>query len=224
MKLLVVEDEKMIANSLKKGLEQESFVVDVALTGDEGYDLADSEQYDVIILDVMLPGMDGFTICQRLREAGNATPVLMLTAKSQVSDKVHGLGYGADDYLAKPFAFEELLARIRALLRRPKEMTAEVLVVGDITLNPQTFEVMRANKSVSLSSKEFALLSYLVRHAGQIVTKERLISQVWSYDSEVLPNTVEVTIRHLRQKIDQAFPDLPARIETVRGYGYRLVK
>lgn len=222
MKILVVEDERMIANALKKGLEQEKFVVDLALTGTEGYDLADSEEYDLIILDVMLPGVDGFVICQRLREEGNSVPILMLTAKSQIPDKVHGLEFGADDYLTKPFAFEELIARVRALLRRPKEFQSENLKVGDLILEPHTFEVTRSRKKVALSSKEFALLAFLMRHVGQIVSKDMLISQVWDYESDVLPNTVEVTIRHLRQKIDQAFPDLPALIKTVRGYGYKL--
>lgn len=222
MKILVVEDEKMIAQALKKGLEQEKYVVDLALTGTEGYDLAESENYDLLILDLMLPGLDGLTLCARLREEGKTTPVLMLTAKGQLSDKVTGLDSGADDYLTKPFAFEELLARVRALLRRPAQLESRVLQVGDLTLDAQTFEVTRAGQPVKLSNKEFALLAFLMRHAGQIVTKEVLISQVWDYESEVLPNTVEVTIRHLRQKLDLAFPDLPPIIKTVRGYGYRL--
>lgn len=212
----------MIAQALKKGLEQEKYVVDLALTGTEGYDLAESENYDLLILDLMLPGLDGLTLCARLREEGKTTPVLMLTAKGQLSDKVTGLDSGADDYLTKPFAFEELLARVRALLRRPAQLESRVLQVGDLTLDAQTFEVTRAGQPVKLSNKEFALLAFLMRHAGQIVTKEVLISQVWDYESEVLPNTVEVTIRHLRQKLDLAFPDLPPIIKTVRGYGYRL--
>lgn len=222
MKILVVEDEKMIAKALKKGLEQEKFVVDLAFTGTDGYDLAESEEYDLIVLDVMLPGLDGFVICQRLREEGNSVPILMLTAKSQIPDKVHGLEFGADDYLTKPFAFEELVARIRALLRRPKGFQTETLQVRDLLLEPHTFEVSRTGKKISLSSKEFSLLSFLMRHVGQIVSKDMLISQVWDYESDVLPNTVEVTIRHLRQKIDQAFPDLPPLIKTVRGYGYKI--
>lgn len=222
MKILVVEDEKMIAQALRKGLEQERYVVDVANFGDEGLDLALAENYDLVILDVMLPQLDGFTVCQRLREAGKMMPVLMLTAKSQLHDKVTGLEYGADDYLTKPFAFEELLARIKALLRRPPQIKSEKLVVGSLTLEPTTFTVTREQQEINLSSKEFALLAFLMRHAGQIVTKEMLINQVWNYDADVLPNTVEVTLRHVRQKVDQAFPQLPALIHTVRGYGYKL--
>lgn len=218
----MVEDEHKIANSIKKGLEQESFAVDVAYDGTTGYDLASTEDYDAIILDLMLPEMDGMEICKRLRQEKIHTPILILTAKGQLEDKVAGLNAGADDYLVKPFAFEELLARIRALIRRPKTANDTVLTVGDLTLNPLTYEVKRGNKEIRLSNKEFALLEYLIRHPNQIFTKNQIIGHVWNYDADILPNTVEVYIGYLRNKIDRAFPKKPALIHTVRGFGYKI--
>ncbi|OGD10096.1 DNA-binding response regulator [Candidatus Amesbacteria bacterium RIFOXYB1_FULL_44_23] len=222
MRILVVEDEHRIAQSIKKGLELEHFAVDLAYTGIEGYDLASSEDYDLIILDLMLPQMDGLTVCKQLRSQGNHTPILILTAKTQISDKVNGLDTGADDYLTKPFSFDELLARIRALSRRPRKALDSVLAVADLKLNPTDFSVSRQNQSISLSAKEFALLEYLLRNPGKIVSKDQIISHVWNYDSDVLPNTVEVNIRNLRNKIDRPFSKLPPLIQTVRGFGYKV--
>lgn len=222
MKILVVEDEHKIANSIKKGLEQETYAVDVAFDGETGFDLASSEHYDIILLDRLLPGIDGIEICRKLREQGNHVPILMLTAKGQISERVEGLDSGADDYLSKPFAFEELLARIRALTRRPKETISNQLQVGPLTLNSTTFEVKRSNKDIQLSSKEFALLDYLMKHPNQILTKDQIISHVWSYESDILPNTVEVYIGYLRTKVDRAFPKEKPMILTVRGFGYKI--
>ena len=212
----MVEDEHLIAQSLKKGLEQEKYTVDLAYTGTDGYDLASTEDYDLILLDLMLPGMDGITICQKLRQSNNHTPILMLTAKGQTEDKITGLNCGADDYLGKPFSFEELLARIRALIRRPKEISTPILTVGKLSLDAVKFQVMLDNKEIKLSSREFTLLEYLMRNARVTLSKEKIISHLWNYDSDVLPNTVEVYIRNLRQKIGPDF------IETLRGFGYKL--
>lgn len=221
MRVLVVEDEHKIAQSLKKGLEQERYIVDVVYTGTEGLDLASSEQYDVIILDRMLPGMDGLEITKRIRSESIHTPILMLTAKGLLEDKVEGLDTGADDYLTKPFAFTELLARIKALSRRPKETTTAVLRVGDVVLDTKNFLVKRGSVNISLSAKEYALLAFLMRHADSVVTKEQIINQVWDYDANVLPNSVEVYIKHLRNKVD-TLPGVTPIIKTVRGFGYKI--
>lgn len=218
----MVEDEHKIANSIKKGLEQESYAVDVAYDGNDGFDLASTEDYDVIILDLLLPGMDGVTICKKLREEKIHIPILMLTAKGELDDKVEGLNAGADDYLVKPFAFEEFLARIRALTRRPKKSLDSVLTVGDLTLDTLTFEVKRADKRIKLSKKEFALLEYLLRHKGNILTKDQIINHVWDYEADILPNTVEVYMGYLRNKIDRPFKNKPPLIQTVRGFGYKI--
>jgi DNA-binding response OmpR family regulator len=216
MRILVVEDEHKIANSIKKGLEQELFAVDVAYDGEEGYDLASSEEYDLIILDLMLPRLDGVSICKKLREESIHTPILILTAKGQIGDKVEGLDAGADDYLTKPFSFEELLARIRALIRRPHKTSGEILTVDDLSLNTRTFEVKRNEKMIPLSNKEYSLLEYLMRHPNLILTKDQIIAHVWNYEADILPNTVEVYIGYLRNKIGK---DL---IRTVRGFGYKI--
>lgn len=222
MRVLVIEDEPKIARAIKKGLEQETFAVDVCADGDEGLRYALDEPYDVIILDRMLPGMDGVTVCRELRKADNQTPVLFLTAKDKVADRVEGLNAGADDYLVKPFAFEELLARVRTLLRRPSQLVSPVLTCGSLSLNPQTFEVTRAGKPVQLTQREFALLEYLLRRKDRIVTKDNIIAHVWDYDADVLPNTVEVYIGYLRGKIDKPFKKEKPLIHTVRGFGYKL--
>jgi len=220
MKLLVVEDEHKIANSIKQGLEQENFVVDVAYDGTMGYDLAVSEEYDLLILDRLLPGMEGVEIVKKIREHSIHTPILFLTAKGQIDDRVEGLDAGADDYLTKPFAFTELLARVRALTRRPKNKIISTLSVDDLILDTSTYEVKRNGKPILLSNKEFSLLEFLMRHPRQIVKKEQIIKQVWDYDADVLPNSVEVYIKHLRDKIDKHFTK--KLIHTIRGFGYQL--
>lgn len=224
MRILVVEDEHKIANSIKKGLEQESHAVDVAYDGTDGFDLADSEDYDVIVLDLLLPGIDGITICKRLREDNIHTPIIMLTAKGELSDKVEGLNAGADDYLVKPFAFEELLARVRALSRRPKASLSSILTYDTLSLDTQSYLVKREGKEISLSRKEFSLLEYLLRHPEQVLTKDQIIGHVWDYDSDILPNTVEVYIGYLRDKVDRPFKGKFSLIHTVRGFGYKLGK
>jgi len=216
MRILVVEDEHKIAQSIKKGLEQESLAVDLSFDGNNGFDLASTEDYDVIILDILLPGMSGIEICSALREKKIHTPILLLTAKGQVADKVEGLNSGADDYMTKPFAFEELLARINALARRPQDSLGTILKVGELSLNTVSFEVKKGTREIRLSSKEFALLDYLMRHPNQIISKEQIISHIWDYDADVLPNTVEVYIGYLRKKVGS---DL---IKTIRGFGYKL--
>jgi DNA-binding response OmpR family regulator len=221
MRILIVEDEHKIARAIKEGLEQETYAVDICYDGEEGYNSARYEAYDLIILDVMLPSMDGFTICNKLRTEGNHTPILILTAKDQNRDVVQGLDSGADDYLPKPFSFEVLLARIRALLRRPHDSIGEVLKTADLTLDTIKQEVRRANQPITLSSKEYALLEYLLRNKGRVLSKNNIIAHVWDFDADVLPNNVEVFITYLRNKIDKPFPG-PGLIETVRGFGYRM--
>jgi DNA-binding response OmpR family regulator len=224
MKILIIEDEEKIANSLKKGLQQEKYVVDVSYDGEAGYDLASGEKYDLIILDLMLPKIDGLTICNKLRKEDKIdTPILMLTARGSIEDKVTGLNIGADDYLPKPFSFEELLARVKALGRRPKNITNNLEVtIGDLHLDRSSFEVKRGEVSVNLSRKEFTLLEYLMKNKGKIVSKDELISNVWEYESDILPNTVEVYIGYLRKKIDEPFKKSKPLIHTVRGFGYKL--
>lgn len=222
MRILVVEDEHKIANAIKRGLELESYAVDVAYDGDSGLIEATNETYDAIILDRMLPGeVDGVGILTELRAQKNHTPVLFLTAKDAVKDRVEGLNAGADDYLIKPFAFEELLARVRALMRRPTDAVDTTLNYKDLSLNTIQFTVERRGKSISLSSKEFALLEYLLRNAERIVTKDMIMQHVWDYESDILPNTIEVYIGYLRNKIDKPFRGKKL-INTVRGFGYRL--
>jgi len=221
MRILIVEDEHKIAGAIKRGLEQLSYAADVAYTGDDGLALAQSEPYDLIILDRMLPGnLDGIKLLQKLRSDGNHVRVLMLTARDRVLDRAEGLNAGADDYLVKPFAFVELIARVRALLRRPNEASEVKLTYKDVTLDPETFVVTRDGKKINLTAKEFALLEYLLRRPERIIPKETLIQHVWDYDADVLPNTVEVYIGYLRGKVDKPFKDKPALIHTKRGFGY----
>lgn len=222
MKILIVEDEHKIANSIKKGLEQESMVADVSYDGEEGYDLASEGKYDCIILDLMLPGMDGIAICKKLRENNVHTPILILTARGELDDKVAGLNTGADDYLVKPFAFSELLARVKALLRRPKQALSQTITIKELSLNTLTFEVTRETTPIVLSRKEFSLLEFLMRHPGRVFTKDQIIQTVWPYDSDILPNTVEVYIGYLRNKIDKPFKNKQPLIHTVRGFGYKI--
>lgn len=220
MRILLVEDDVAIARSLKEGLEDEAYAVDVAHDDDEGYRTATADDYDVIILDVMLPEMNGYEVCRVLRQDGNQTPILMLTARDAERDIVEGLDMGADDYLAKPFSFEVLLARLRALLRRPNEKLEEVLRVGDLTLDPSLKKVTRAAQEISLTAKEYAVLEYLMRNAGKVLSKEQIISHVWDFDADVLPNNVELFIMFLRRKIDKPFD--AKLIHTVPGFGYKL--
>lgn len=222
MRILVVEDEHKIARALKRGLEQEAYAVDLAYDADEGLSSALTGEHDLIVLDRMLPGLiEGTDICREVRAEGLHMPIILLTAKDQIGDRVAGLDSGADDYLVKPFAFEELLARIRALLRRPAESHTTVLRVADLTLDPAASEVRRANRLVSLSSREYALLHYMMRNQNRVLSKEAIIGHVWDFDADVLPNTVEVYMGYLRNKIDRPFNG-PHLIQTVRGFGYKL--
>jgi DNA-binding response OmpR family regulator len=222
MRLLIVEDEENFAKSLKKILQTESYAVDIAATGDEGYEMAFDEEYDLIILDLGLPGMDGLKIIEELRKKKNSTPVIMLTARDTVDDKVKGLKLGADDYLVKPFEFEELLARIQALLRRPKISINDKLIVGNLVLDSQSKIVKRKGQIIDLTAKEFALLEYLMRHKGQVLTKQQLIDHVWDADLDIFSNTVDVYIGYLRTKIDKALPKEKSLIKTIRGMGYKI--
>lgn len=222
MRLLIIEDDHKIANAIKRGLEQESFAVDVEYNGKGGLGAALAIEYDLIILDRMLPEVDGIKICQAIRDKGNHTPVLMLTAKDKIGDRVEGLNIGADDYMVKPFAFEELLARIRALLRRPQAVQKSVLVLGDLKLDTVQFTVQKGKNNISLSNKEFALLEYLMRNPDRILTKDMIISHVWDYDADILPNTVEVYIGYLRAKLGEKAESPSNLIKTVRGFGYKI--
>lgn len=221
MRILVIEDEHKIARAIKRALEQESYAVDVSFDGDDGHAMATTEPYDAMIVDRMLPGeYDGLAIVKELRKANIHTPILFLTALGGTNDKTAGLDSGADDYLVKPFAIEELLARVRALLRRPAEQQKTVLQAGSITLDTANHTVTRDGKPITLTSKEFGLLEYLLRNQNRILTKDNIIAHVWDYDADILPNTVEVYIKYLRAKIDKPFRS--HMIETVRGFGYRL--
>ncbi len=220
MRILLVEDDTAIARSLKEGLEDEAYAVDIAHDGSEGYRTAVADDYDVIILDIMLPGMNGYEVCRALRNDGNKTPILMLTARDAERDIVEGLDTGADDYLAKPFSFDVLLARIRALLRRPNEKLEEILQVGDLKLDPSSKKVTRASQEINLTAKEYGVLEYLMRNKGKVLSKEQIISHVWDFDADVLPNNVELFIMFLRRKIDKPFKS--KLIHTVSGFGYKL--
>jgi DNA-binding response OmpR family regulator len=222
MRILIIEDEHKIARAIKDGLEEESYAADISFDGQEGLNAARYEEYDLIILDRMLPGgMDGTEICETLRREGNHTPILILTARDQVRDRVQGLNAGADDYLVKPFSFEELLARVKALLRRPHETLGEELQVGDLTLNTISHEIRREGKNISLSSKEYALLEYLMRNKNKVLSKHNIITHVWDFDADILPNTVEVFVAYLRAKIDKPFAG-NSLLQTVRGFGYKI--
>lgn len=221
MRILVIEDEHKIARALKRALQQENYAVDVSYDGDDGWAMAHTEPYDVMIIDRMIPGQyDGLRIVKELRALHIHTPVLLLTALGSVKDKTEGLDAGADDYLVKPFALAELLARVRALIRRPREQDAAILGVGDVTLDTVTFTVKRGDTVIQLTQKEYALLEYLMRNPGRPLSKEMIISHVWDYDADILPNTVEVYIKYLRKKIDTK-PFKPF-IHTIRGFGYKV--
>ena len=220
-KILLVEDEIKIANAIKRGLKYEGFEVSIATDGEEGLELGKTLDFDCIILDRMIPLKEGVEVCKELRKSNIKTPIIMLTAKSGVNDKVEGLDAGADDYLAKPFSLDELLARIRAVLRRGSSLVNDELKVGDLTLNTSTFEVKRSGILINLSKKEYDLLEYFMINANKTISKEKLINHVWDYDSDILLNTVEVYIGYLRNKIDKPFKD-KKMLQTVRGFGYKL--
>lgn len=221
MRILIIEDEHKIAHALRKALQQENYAVDVSYDGDDGYAMATTEPYDAAIIDWMIPGeYNGLAIVKAMRKAKIHTPVLLLSAKGTISDRTTGLDAGADDYLVKPFALEELLARLRALLRRPVEVQQTILTAGDLSLNTVTFVVKRADKEISLTGKEFALLEYLLRNQDRPHTKDAIISHVWDYNADVLPNTVEVYMKYLRNKIDDPFDS--KLIHTSRGFGYKI--
>ena len=220
MRILLVEDEVKLAHAMKRALELQKYAVDVANNGKDGLDFAIGEDFSLIILDVMLPEIDGIEICKRIREAGIHTPVMMLTARGQISDKVTGLDVGADDYMVKPFSFEELFARIRALVRRPAQANDPVLSIKNLSLDPKTFTVKRDDRVIELSSKEFSLLEYLLRNKNAVMNKDQIIAHVWNYDSDVLPSTIEVHVKHLRDKIDVTGEE--SLIHTIRGRGYTI--
>ena len=219
MKILVVDDEIRIARAIKQGLEQDGYAVDLAYDGEDGYNSAMNDEYDAIILDVMMPVMDGHEVLHKLRDSGYKRPILMLSAKDQTRDVVKGLDSGADDYLSKPFSFEVLGARLRALLRRPQEVLDTVLTAHDLEMDIVRHEVRRAGQDIHLSSKEFSILEYLLRNKNRVLSKTNIMTHVWDFDADVLPNNVEVFINYLRSKIDKPFTGAPL-IQTVRGFGY----
>ena len=220
MRVLVVEDEVRIADFIARGLSERGYAVDVASDGDEALQWTDMADFDLIILDVMLPGRDGIEVCRALRERGARTPILMLTARDAVEDRVRGLDSGADDYLVKPFAFAELVARLRALMRREPAISGSVLQVGDLKFDTATLEVSRQRVNVELTAKECRLLEYLMRHPNQVLTRTMIAEHVWNYEFDNATNVIDVHIRNLRQKIDDPFPI--KLIHTVRGVGYRI--
>ncbi len=222
MHVLVVEDEVKMAALIRRGLSEQGLAADIAASGEEALAMAGASAYDAVVLDVMLPGIDGFETCRRLRRDGIWAPVLMLTARGAVEDRVAGLDGGADDYLTKPFSFAELLARLRALIRRGQSERPSALEVGDLRLDPTTRQVWRGEAEIALSAKELALLEAFMRRPGHVLTRLQLIEQAWDYDYEHRSNVVEVYVRYLRRKIDQPFGT--QSIETVRGAGYRLRK
>lgn len=217
MKILVVEDEEKLANSLQRGLAAEGYVVDIALDGDQAQFLVETSDYDLALVDWMIPGkLDGPGLISRWKTEKKVFPILMLTARGTIGDKVKGLDTGADDYLSKPFSFDELLARMRALLRRPREKTNETMSTNKLALDPLAKTLTVDSKKIKVTAKEFVLLEYLLRHQGEVISKDRLLSHVWDDQSRVQPNTVETFIAHLRRKLGKHGKN----IETVRGYGY----
>jgi heavy metal response regulator len=220
MRILVVEDEKKIAEFLRKGLKAEGYAVDVATDGEQGHFLAGTETYDLVILDLRLPKMDGITLCRTLRKEKFAGPILMLTARDTVKDKVLGLDSGANDYLTKPFDFEELLARVRVLLRTSRAAEPSRLQAGDLVLDLLTHTVERASKPIPLTAKEFSLLEYLMRNAGTVVSRTMIAEHVWDVHFDSFTNVIDVSINHLRSKVDRDFPT--KLIHTIRGRGYVL--
>jgi heavy metal response regulator len=220
MRILLVEDEKKIAAFIERGLTEQHYTVDVAQDGNEGLYLAEVNPYDLVILDIMLPGKDGFAVCRELRKQKNEVPILMLTARDDVRDKIYGLDSGADDYLTKPFAFGEFLARVRVLLRRNRAVKTTVLKVGDLELDQLSHDVTRAGKTIELTATEYALLEYLMLHDGQVVTRTMISEHVWNQDFDSFSNVINVYINYLRKKVDAGFP--VKLIHSVRGRGYMI--
>ena len=220
MRVLVVEDSVKMASLLKRGLEEEGYAVDVTTTGEDAVWMATQNAIDAVVLDVLLPDLDGFEVCRRIREAGTWSPVLMLTARHGVEDRVKGLDVGADDYLTKPFAFIELAARLRALIRRGVGERPAILTVGDLIMDPATRVVRRGDATIDLTAKEFSLLEYFMRHPGEVLSRMQLIEHVWDFAYDGGSNVVDVYVKYLREKIDRPFGI--RSIETVRGAGYRL--
>jgi len=218
MKLLVIEDEKKIANLLQKGLKEQGYAVDVSHDGNEGLDKATKQPYDAIVLDIMLPGRDGLSVLRTLRERKVTTPVMILTARGELTERVEGLNLGADDYLSKPFAMDELLARLRALMRRVTGETISLYKVGDLTMNLVSREVTRGTRKIELTAREFRLLEYLMRSPGQVLTRTQIIERVWEYHFDPGTNLVDVYIQRLRRKVDDE--ESVKMIQTVRGVGY----
>ncbi len=222
MRILIVEDEGDLANALARGLRQEGYAVDIAADGEKGWELGEIYEYDLVILDLNLPKLDGLEVCQRFRSSKPEMLILMLTARSRLEDRVVGLDIGADDYLVKPFHFEELAARIRALFRRDFRMREPILEVGDLRLDPASRIAWQKKQRLSLTKKEFAILEYLMRHAGEVVSQEELIEHVWNEDVNLFTASVRVHIHSLRRKLGDN-PDSPRYIETITGAGYRLI-
>ena len=221
MRILLVEDEKKMSSFIERGLKEEGYAVDAVFDGEQGWECVTANDYDLIILDWMLPKISGLALCEKIRQASNRTPVLMLTARDSVEDKIKGLDQGADDYLTKPFAFDELLARIRALLRRPRELQEKAqLKAGRLVMDLLTRRLYDGKSEISLSQKEFALLEFLMRHKGEVVTRTQIAEHVWDLHFDPMSNTIDVYINFLRKKIDTGSEK--SSIETVRGTGYRL--
>jgi len=220
MKVLVIEDEKKIASLVRKGLEAQGFVVEQALNGDDGYALATTRPYDVLVLDIMLPGRDGLSILRNLRERKIPLPVILLTARSELNERLEGLNLGADDYLPKPFHIEELIARIHAVTRRAAGTAQSILSVADLTMNLLTREVRRAGQRIELTAREFSLLEHLMRSPGRVLTRVEICERVWDYNFDPGTNLVDVYIQRIRKKVDEEFPQ--KLIETIRGVGYRI--
>ncbi len=220
MRILLVEDERRLSNVIKKGLEEDGFAVDTAFDGEEGQYLAESESYDLIILDVMLPEADGITVCKNIRKKGRKTPILMLTAKSTIENKVIGLDNGADDYMTKPFSFLELRSRIRALIRRTGRDATTTLTIADLAVDPLKHTAQRSGKRITLTPKEFAILEFLLHHKNEVVTRTMITEHVWDYNFDGMSNVVDVFLANLRKKIDKNTSK--KLIHTIHGVGYKI--
>lgn len=220
MRILIIEDELKLSDNIKQGLTESGFAVDQAMDGEEGQYLADSEEYDVIILDIMLPKIDGITVCREIRKKQIKTPILMLTARARLEEKVEGLDAGADDYLTKPFAFAELKSRINALLRRSHNQPETLITISDLVIDPVGHTVTRNKKNISLTAKEFAILEFLARHKNEVVTRTQILEHTWDYNFDTMSNIVDVFIATLRKKIDEGYKR--KLLYTVRGVGFKL--